>query len=92
MKMNDPEKRYIVSNSQTAKALMALYGVLAANNTLYYGSPDYDASITQQAIDGAPEFEGLEKARLDGSQSVQSNIFNLITAALPDLTVLANLT
>lgn len=90
--MSAPEKRYTVSNSQTAKALLALYGILSQNNVLYYGSPDYDASITQQALDDTPEFAGLEVANLAGSQSAQSNILNLITAALPDLTVMANLT
>lgn len=90
--MNPSEQRYIMDNSATAKALLDLYGILAQQNTLYYGAPDYDSGITQEEIDATPAFAGLQKADLDGSQSVQSNIFNLITAALPSLTVLANLT
>lgn len=93
MAMSTVHQNFISRTSYTSKRLLELYGELQQLNTLWAGSPDYDAEITQADIDSVPSFADAEltTAVLGDAEFALATIMGTITSALPALVEVAAL-
>lgn len=93
MALSQVHQDFISRDSQLAKQLLALYGQLQTQNTLYAGTPNYDAEITQANIDTIPAFLDAEltTTTIADARFAMATIMTTITNALPALAEMAAL-
>lgn len=86
-------QNFISRDAQLAKKLLDLYGELQTQNTLWAGTPNYDAEITQAVIDSVPSFleSELTTTTLADARFAMATIMTTITNALPALTEMSRL-
>lgn len=87
--MTPAEETFIAKTIASVKALMLLYGTLQELDTLWAGSPNYDGTIDQAAIDSVPTLNGaLTLQQLSDAEFALAAIKNTITGTLPAMSVI----
>lgn len=84
------QSNFISDSANIAKQLLALEGPLDQLNTLWAGSPAFNAAINQSALDGTNfAANGLTALNLTDAEFALATILTNIKNALPALVVLA---
>jgi hypothetical protein len=91
--MNAALSNFVSRTKNQARILKDAMALSQELVTLYNGTPDYGAQITQAEIDSVPSFAeaGLTKGQLDGVVYSLGVINAQITSYLTEFVMLANL-
>lgn len=91
--MENVLQNFISVTGREARAQLDRYGDLTQQNVLWLGTPDYDTRITQEGIDSVASFAdaGLTLTQVADAVYALEQIRGIMTAAMPELTVLAGL-
>lgn len=89
MAMIPAVERNLKASANTARALLALYGELSIQDTLYAGAANYDAAITDEALGQSGAFQGLTAQAVADAEYAKATILSTLQNALPALSILA---
>lgn len=89
--MEAPLKNFVEGVGNQARQQLEQYGALTVQNALWAGTPNYDALIDATAIATEADFvaAGLTAAQLADAIYALEQIRGIVTAALPALSILA---
>jgi len=91
--MDAPQQNFVTKLGQQARVLKTARDACLELTTLYNGTPNWGALITQEEIDSVTSFHaaGLTKAQVDGVIFTMQEINAHILTYLTEFVMLANL-